>query len=121
MGCTHEMKVGSVVTVVNAGGIAGGCSFCRTEAIEKDRADLMVTLARVSGALCDAGTVFVDPPERGIRQLAAERDAYRSALCDVVASASPNRRDHPTMHAAWEKARALLKDGPVPPNEGGDT
>lgn len=31
MGCTHEMKSGSVVTVVNAGGRAGGCSFCERD------------------------------------------------------------------------------------------
>ena len=37
MNCTHEMKTGSVVTVVNAGGAAGGCSFCVAEQLESER------------------------------------------------------------------------------------
>ena len=48
MGCTHEMKSGSVVTVINAGGIAGGCSFCKTDALEARVAQLETTLARVA-------------------------------------------------------------------------
>jgi hypothetical protein len=31
------MKQGSVVTVINAGGWAGGCSICRTEAMTAER------------------------------------------------------------------------------------
>lgn len=112
MSCTHEMKSGSVVTVVTRGGLAAGCELCRLDALDAELAQQRILLARISGALCDASTVVVEPYEQGIRDLTAERDAYRSALCDVVASASPNRKDHPTMHAAWEKARALLKDGP---------
>ena len=49
--------------------------------------------------------------ERG-RALEAERDAYRAMVCDLVASASPNPRDHPTMSKHWARARELLKDGP---------
>lgn len=46
--------------------------------------------------------------------LTIERDAYRSMLCDVIASAVPNERDHPTMSKAWKSARELLKNGPIP-------
>lgn len=41
----------------------------------------------------------------------AERDAYRAMLCDVIASASPNKRDHPSMSKQWERATELLRDG----------
>lgn len=44
----------------------------------------------------------------------AERDAYRSMLRDVLASAYPNERDHPAMSKAWKAARELLKNGPQP-------
>lgn len=47
-------------------------------------------------------------------EAAHDRDAYRAMLCDVIASAEPNRRDHPTMFAAWARARELLKNGPPP-------
>lgn len=46
--------------------------------------------------------------------LTIERDAYRSMLCDVIASAVPNERDHPAMSKAWKSARELLKNGPIP-------
>jgi hypothetical protein len=42
----------------------------------------------------------------------AERDAYRAMVCDLLASAYPHPTEHPTMTAAWAKARALLKHGP---------
>jgi hypothetical protein len=43
----------------------------------------------------------------------AERDTYRSMLCDVIASAHPHPDEHPTMTKAWERARELLKNGPT--------
>ena len=42
----------------------------------------------------------------------AERDAYRAMICDLLASAHPHPTEHPTMTKQWERARALLKDGP---------
>jgi len=43
-----------------------------------------------------------------------ERDAYRAMVADLLASAHPNRRDHPAMSKQWERAETLLRDGPPP-------
>jgi hypothetical protein len=40
--------------------------------------------------------------------LIADRDRLRAALNGMLASASPNERDHPSMHAAWAKAERAL-------------
>lgn len=40
MSCTHEFKEGHVVTVINAGGIAGGCSLCREDRLRRWYAEL---------------------------------------------------------------------------------
>jgi hypothetical protein len=50
------------------------------------------------------------------KRLAAEheRDAYRAMVADLLASAHPNRRDHPAMSKQWERAETLLRDGPPP-------
>lgn len=50
----------------------------------------------------------------------AERDAYRSMVCDLLASAHPHPTEHPTMTAQWAKARALLKNGPTTPSKPAD-
>lgn len=47
-----------------------------------------------------------------VGKVEAERDAYRAMLCDVIASAHPNKRDHPSMSLQWDRAIAMLKDGP---------
>jgi len=41
-----------------------------------------------------------------------ERDAYRSMVCDLLASAHPHPVEHPTMTRQWARARELLKNGP---------
>lgn len=46
---------------------------CITQLLE-DRAAVKLELDLISGALCDAGNVVVDPPSRGIAQLVAERN-----------------------------------------------
>lgn len=46
--------------------------------------------------------------------LTIERDAYRSMLCDLLASAHPHPVEHPTMTKQWNRARELLKNGPTP-------
>jgi len=38
--CTHEIREGRVVTVINAGGIAGGCSLCREDRLRRWYAEL---------------------------------------------------------------------------------
>lgn len=78
--------------------------------INKEYGKERVALARVSGALVDAATVVVEPYDQGIRQLTAERDAYRSTLADMVAD-MPNAR---------ERAIDLLKNGPAMPSGGND-
>lgn len=45
-------------------------------------------------------------------ELMAERDAYRAMVCDLLASASPNALEHPTMTRQWNRARRLLRNGP---------
>lgn len=45
---------------------------------------------------------------KGTLQFKAERDALRANLINVLASARPNQRDHPTMWAAWQDAREAL-------------
>lgn len=47
MGCSHKMKQGAVVTVINAGGLAGGCSFCREEVANARIALLEDALERI--------------------------------------------------------------------------
>lgn len=47
-----------------------------------------------------------------------ERDAYRAMLCDVLASARPHPKEHPTMTKAWARATELLKNGPQRPPDG---
>lgn len=37
-----------------------------------------------------------------------ERDAFRAMLVEILASAHPHPVEHPTMAAAWAKARELL-------------
>lgn len=50
--------------------------------------------------------------EQGNRDyVAKERDACRLMLAEVLASARPNKRDHPCMFAAWERATQLLERG----------
>lgn len=44
--------------------------------------------------------------------LEIERDTYRAMICDLLASAYPHPVEHPTMTKQWNRARALLKDGP---------
>ena len=47
------------------------------------------------------------------RRALNERDAYRSMVCDLLASAHPHPTEHPTMTAQWKRARDLLKNGPT--------
>lgn len=54
----------------------------------------------------------VDPDILEIARLQHERDAYRAMVCDLLASATPNERDHPSMSRQWARARDLLKNGP---------
>ncbi|MBA2720761.1 MAG: hypothetical protein H0U52_16200 [Chloroflexi bacterium] len=35
-------------------------------------------------------------------------------ICDLLASASPNQKEHPTMSREWARARELLAKGPTP-------
>lgn len=50
--------------------------------------------------------------------MTGERDAYRAMVCDLLASASPSERDHPSMSRQWARARELLKNGPPAPVPG---
>lgn len=54
---------------------------------------------------------------RGATIAAADADIreLRAALARVLASAVPNRRDHPAMSAAWEVGQAALDRLPPPP------
>lgn len=42
-----------------------------------------------------------------------ERDTYRAMICDLLASAHPHPKEHPTMTRQWARARELLKNGPA--------
>lgn len=48
-------------------------------------------------------------------ELVRERDAYRSALADLVMWTHPDKRNSPHMETARICARELLKNGPVRP------
>lgn len=48
-------------------------------------------------------------------RLTAERDAYRSALVDLVMWTHPDKRNEPHMETVRIRARELLKNGPVRP------
>jgi hypothetical protein len=50
---------------------------------------------------------------RDLARTATERDAYRSMLCDLLASAHLHPTEHPTMTKQWARARELLKNGPA--------
>ena len=73
-----------------------------------------IILSRVSGALCDAATVIVDPYDEGIRELTEERDAYRSTLADLVAFW---KATYPmsTGFTPYRKAVSILKHGIIRP------
>lgn len=45
--CTHEMKAGNVVTVINAGGWSGGCSICRSDKVAADLKEAIDVLEEV--------------------------------------------------------------------------
>jgi hypothetical protein len=64
MGCHHEIKSGGVITVVNARGLLGGCSFCKQEALEKENETLRSALRAVYEACLPARTVRAGEVER---------------------------------------------------------
>lgn len=45
---------------------------------------------------------------RLVPKLLAEVERLRAELANVLASAVPNERDHPTMSKAWKRAEAFL-------------
>lgn len=81
-------------------------------------------------ATCDAVAVRdilgPDAPLRAVRKALAdrdrlakeveerehERDTYRAMVCDLLSSAHPHPKEHPTMTRQWDRARELLKNGP---------
>lgn len=77
--------------------------------IEREAADLRAQLAKVRTDR-DRMIAVHDEMER-------ERDSYRAMLSDVIASAHPNERDHPSMSKQWARARELLKNGSSPAAE----
>lgn len=112
MNCTHEMKTGSVVTVVNGGGLAGGCSFCMAEQVERDRdgyrSALCDLLAAAHGttvaeaAMEKARGVLKDgPPEP---QEWADRPTPEDA---AIAEAFPTRSGR---HDTYQRAMRLVGD-----------
>lgn len=82
----------------------GLCDFCVDKLI--DAVPALIDLAALG--------LNVDPVLAASNALTAERDAYRAMVCDLLASAVPNQRDHPTMTKQWARARELLKNGPSP-------
>lgn len=64
--------------------------------------------AEKDGATHDA----ITEPAHAAEGVAAERDAYRAMIADLLASAHPHPTEHPTMTKQWARARELLKNGP---------
>ena len=62
------------------------------------------------GRLAETQTCVTHLDEQ-IKVWRSERDAYRAMVVELLASAYPNERDHPTMSKAWKCARALLANG----------
>jgi hypothetical protein len=85
------------------------CDRCGLSELEAHR----IQASRISGALCDASTVVVDPAEQGIHELTHERDTYRSMVCDFVACMSPAPNWPSKELEVWTKAKRLLKEGPT--------
>jgi hypothetical protein len=50
---------------------------------------------------------------RAAARTSIARDAFRSMLIEILASAVPNAREHPTMTKAWARARELLTKEPA--------
>lgn len=99
MSCEHRFGTAHYATIQT-------CDRCGLSDFEAAR----IALGRISGALCDASTVVVDPPEQGIHELTAERDAYRAMLADVIAFSKT--WTSPRAAGIRTRARALLKHGP---------
>ena len=59
----------------------------------------------------DSARALADIRGREAERVERERDAYRSMLCDLLASAHPHPKEHPTMAREWDRARHLLKTG----------
>lgn len=56
-----------------------------------------------------------DERSREYERMRAERDAYRSALANLVMWTHPDKRDQPQMETMRLRARDLLKHGPKEP------
>lgn len=96
---------------------SGSAQTVLDHAAKADREELerlRVIWSRTSGALCDASTVDTDDFEKGIHELTAERDAYRSSLADLAAFTN-GRAFHARFDAAKEKALVVLKHGTATP------
>ena len=77
------------------------------ESPTSERSDRILSLeADISSA-----RALADVRGREVERVERERDAYRSMLCDLLASAHPHPKEHPTMTREWDRARHLLKTG----------
>lgn len=77
--------------------------------LHSEKEEIIETRSTEADALRSALIIISDERDGFLR----ERDAYRSMIRDMMASACPNERDHPTMFRCWERAHELLKKGPT--------
>lgn len=86
-------------------------------AIERIKADLRAAHAQVQRLMGERDGALAALRNRealgeAVWRVEAERDAYRSMLCDLMAAAHPSERDPPAVSTVRARARELLKDGP---------
>ena len=95
------------------------------EELKRRQADALTYITQIQAALNRANAPTIDEDgdpvicaESRIRvmgeRLAETQEALRklkSVLINVLASAYPNAKEHPTMTAAWADARAALGEG----------
>ena len=89
--------------------------FERLWYLVQDERDSLRAERSALGVEIDGSKRMINEAIHRWQDVTAERDAYRSMLCDLMAFAKPMSISPPLVERQWDRARELLKNGPVKP------